>query len=243
MRLKDLFTVPEGQKVTEKHFYRVLISSICSILLCMSCLAGTTWAWFTVSIENSGNEIQIVDLKESVVQDGQEISKGDIGYQLAEGSFRVSAVVERNGTNVLKENEQLYVVMTVSFDSGESAVYYHPDSIVTDLNLSKPATVKFTVQWTQPSGVLIADNSVLAIDDESDDSNGEQTAEPTGGEGTEPTGGESTEPTGGEGTEPTGGESTEPTGGESSEPTGGESTEPTGGENTESTGQGGSATV
>ena len=59
MGIKKLFTVPEGEKITEQVFCRVLISSICSMLLCMACLAGTTWAWFTVSIENTGNVIEI----------------------------------------------------------------------------------------------------------------------------------------------------------------------------------------
>ena len=62
MRLKDLFTVPSGQKVTEKHMRRVLISSICSILLCMTCLVSTTWAWFAISIENEQNEIVTAEL-------------------------------------------------------------------------------------------------------------------------------------------------------------------------------------
>ena len=59
MRLKDLFSVPTGQKITEKHLRRVLVSSICSILLSMGCLVSVTWAWFVVSIENTGNVIQI----------------------------------------------------------------------------------------------------------------------------------------------------------------------------------------
>ena len=50
MRLKDLFTVPTGEKVTERHLNRVLVSSICGLLLCMACLVGTTWAWFTDSV-------------------------------------------------------------------------------------------------------------------------------------------------------------------------------------------------
>ena len=40
--MKELFAVPEGKKITEKMFGRVLISSVCSILLCMACLIGTT---------------------------------------------------------------------------------------------------------------------------------------------------------------------------------------------------------
>lgn len=77
MRIKDLFTVPEGEKVTEQVFRRVLISSICSILLCMACLAGTTWAWFTVSIENTDNVIEIAsEWPESTEEPTEEATTG-----------------------------------------------------------------------------------------------------------------------------------------------------------------------
>lgn len=59
MRIKRLFTVAPEEKLTEKRLLQVLVSSVCSMLLCMSCLAGTTWAWFTVSVENHDNEIRI----------------------------------------------------------------------------------------------------------------------------------------------------------------------------------------
>ena len=59
MKFKKLFSVAEGSRITEKSLYRVLISSICSILLCMGSLAGTTWAWYVVSVENTGNVIEI----------------------------------------------------------------------------------------------------------------------------------------------------------------------------------------
>ena len=71
MRIKNLFIIPTGEKVTEKALRRVLISSICSILLCMTCLVSTTWAWFTVSVENTRNEIWIAAPKVSVtIKDG-----------------------------------------------------------------------------------------------------------------------------------------------------------------------------
>ena len=66
MRIRNLFTVPEGEKVTEKMFGRVLVSSVCSILFCMACLAGTTWAWFSASIQNTDNVIQIAEVTANV---------------------------------------------------------------------------------------------------------------------------------------------------------------------------------
>ena len=99
MKVKCLFTVPQGEKVTEKHLRRVLISSICSILLCMTCLASTTWAWFTVSIENTDNVIQIATATASV-----QISP--------------AAETDENGAYILNAGEDYTVTVTVSgYDS------------------------------------------------------------------------------------------------------------------------------
>lgn len=99
MKIKRLFTVPQGEKVTEKHLRRVLISSICSILLCMTCMVSTTWAWFTVSIENTGNEIQIATATASV-----QISP--------------VAATDENGAYILNAGENYTVAVTVSgYDS------------------------------------------------------------------------------------------------------------------------------
>lgn len=76
-KLKYLFTVPEGEKITEKSMSRVLISSVCSILICLTCLFSTTWAWFRVTVE-SDITIEIDSPKLSV--DIKEIdSAGDRG--------------------------------------------------------------------------------------------------------------------------------------------------------------------
>lgn len=89
MHIKRLFTVSEGEKLTEKVFGRVLVSSICSILLCMTCLAGTTWAWFAVSIENQGNVIQIATVTAEVsvfkVSDKNTQQVGGEGTQQVDG--------------------------------------------------------------------------------------------------------------------------------------------------------------
>ena len=71
--LKYLFTVPKGKKVTESDMKRVLASSICGILLCMTCLFSTTWAWYTVSMETGPVSLQVADHKAVVTAEGGEI--------------------------------------------------------------------------------------------------------------------------------------------------------------------------
>ena len=62
MSIKDFFTVPENEKISDRAFTRVLISTICGILLCMICLAGTTWAWFISNVEGPGSVMSIASI-------------------------------------------------------------------------------------------------------------------------------------------------------------------------------------
>lgn len=116
--LKYLFTVPEGEKITEKHLTRVLVSSICSILLCMSCLVSTTWAWFAVSVENTGNVIEVgsfaVTTTVTSLADGAEIQPTSLyehGYYLPEGDYSVKVELKEESVagycEVYVNNERL----------------------------------------------------------------------------------------------------------------------------------------
>ena len=53
----SLFYVPKYEKVSDKAFLRIMLSSIFGILICGICLAGLTWAWFTSSISSTANTI------------------------------------------------------------------------------------------------------------------------------------------------------------------------------------------
>ena len=109
MRIKELFTIPEGEKVTEKMFGRVLLSSVCSILLCMACLVGTTWAWFSVSVENTGNTIQIGSPKVSISVNGSNLVSDTV---LQSGTHRVSITHASEGDDFQRKST-LYVALTV----------------------------------------------------------------------------------------------------------------------------------
>ncbi len=118
MGFEKLFSVSAGQKVTEKDLYRVLVSSICSILLCMACLVQTTWAWFTVSIENTDNVIQIATVTTdiAVTNEKETIAPTDEGYKLENGEYTISVGLERSADENAQNSQQpVYVVMTVRY--------------------------------------------------------------------------------------------------------------------------------
>lgn len=98
MRIRNLFTVPEGEKVTEKMFGRVLVSSVCSILFCMACLAGTTWAWFSASIQNTDNVIQIAEVTANVKVTANAAAEGGEGDTAAGSEGDPVVIAEGEGT-------------------------------------------------------------------------------------------------------------------------------------------------
>ena len=146
MRLKELFTVPAGEKITEKMMQRILVSSICSILLCMSCLVSTTWALFTASIENTGNVIQIASLESNLIirQGGEEIAPSEDGsYTLSPGkiyTLNISAI-----TDSTSDTQNLYAIL---FDNGVSFGYVTMDLESTVTTFTDAQNKHYTAEVT-----------------------------------------------------------------------------------------------
>lgn len=167
MLFKNLFTVPTGQKVTEKHLRRVLVSSLCGILLCMSCLAGTTWAWYTVEIENRGKEIQIATVTADVnVLDAESnavLPEDDGNYIFETGTYTVRINLENDATEA---KNPVYVVISVS--SGEENAYYYLtfENQNTEVELqvgADSATVSFSVSWVRPVSATAVNGETIVI--------------------------------------------------------------------------------
>lgn len=172
MRIKDWFTVPEGKSVTEKVFGRVLLSSVCSILLCMVCLASTTWAWFSVSLENTGNEIQIAAATVEVkVNDATVDADGGI-RDLPAGTHTVAVkLASYDGRN------PVYVVLAVKSSASEGTEntelnYYwiqaEPEETKKTLTTDKTADISYALSWVEPNGAnpMVSVEVEEATDDE-----------------------------------------------------------------------------
>lgn len=68
--LKSIFYSPKHTKPTDENILRLLMPSVAGIIVCMVCLAGMSWAWFTVSVQtkpqtitagNYGIEVTVTD--------------------------------------------------------------------------------------------------------------------------------------------------------------------------------------
>lgn len=109
--MKKLF---HKETTIEQQFYRVLASSVCGILLCMSCLVGTTWAWFMASVENTENVIQLAkwELKTSVTDGSAAVTPVDGVYSLPEGTYTINMTFASDGAgDAFFAADTVYVVM------------------------------------------------------------------------------------------------------------------------------------
>lgn len=152
MRIKELFTIPEDQKATEQAFRRVLISTVCCITLCMVCLAGTTWAWFTVDIVNEGNEIQIASAYAQVTVNGQPMAQ-----------TRQTALSGENNICVRLEHSEkiwkspVYVLMYITRMDASQCYYFtflcgEGQEQYLKLPAMENASLSFQVSWIAPVG-------------------------------------------------------------------------------------------
>lgn len=181
MRIKELFTVPDGATVTEKAFTKVLISSVCSILLCMGCLAGTTWAWFTAGIENTENEIHIakittdITIKNTVVNRNIDIDPEEGGYVLNAGSYDLEICLDNTASaldDLNRQQNDVYVAMTVTHNSETKNYFFTFAGKTGQTKLTKglqisggTAVIGFSVSWVKPASATAIDSETVVIGD------------------------------------------------------------------------------
>lgn len=178
MRIKELFTVPEGTKVTEKLFGKVLLSTVCSILLCMACLVSTTWAWFAVEIENTENVLWIAKPTVEVVITNTADStsttlNSETGGVLSAGSYTLNLCLKDvpSGTDDLNRTRgKLYVLMQISHNGAPYSYYFTfngtPDELVIldTLRIADgTATVSFCVSWVRPASATEVGAGAIVI--------------------------------------------------------------------------------
>ena len=205
MKFRELFSVPEGKRITEKNLYRVLVSSICSILLCMGCLAGTTWAWFAVSIENEENVIQIEEpeVTVNVVRIEDPVVTVTIddtfqsGYELVAGDYMLTITRSTNKDD-LNQDMKFYASLIISYLDGEEDItkiykIVITDSVSTAININTDFKLRIEISWMEPANAEPVVENLIEVKVEEETESTEESTEPTE-ETTEPTEAE-TEPT------------------------------------------------
>ena len=140
--IKNIIFSSDKEKITENAFKQSIAISIFGIILCMIALCSATWAWFSVDISSSENNIQSAYCNVTVI-----VKSGD------------NEVVDSNGKYTFEKDKD-YVVTIEAEGSAESAYcifvidgkQYYTAQIST---LSGKNSMTFTLKFTADTQVEI----------------------------------------------------------------------------------------
>lgn len=86
--------------VSDDNIIRLLIPSLLGIAVCIICLFGTTWAWFTATVSVATATIQAADYDIDVVITDNELTSEDKTVSSDEGVYMLSTKTLGNGYTV-----------------------------------------------------------------------------------------------------------------------------------------------
>ena len=153
-----------NEKLSDKAFARLVLTSILGILVCIICLCSTTYAWFTGSVQVNNNTLKAADaclISVSVYKDGAEGA-------LATVNTENSATLECEGTYTVtltlsKESASGYLIITANGQDYYSDYLQRNDendqTLTFTLNVATVQTVTFTARWGIYSGECSVNNS------------------------------------------------------------------------------------
>lgn len=178
MKIKDLFFPNPEQKVTDKYLRRTLLVSICGILLCMSCLVGTTWAWFTVSVENTGNVITVATKPKVLVS-----INGDSVKTLQPNLDNSVRVEHASEPDDVQKKSTLYVTFSLNEVVQGYVILNQENGYSATINITtnQERVLSWTASWFKPEGTeQIVDYTIdLTVQDAPEESTEETTTDST----------------------------------------------------------------
>lgn len=140
--IRDWFYVPKYEKVSDKSFSQIMLSSVLGILICGIFLAGITWAWFTGSVTSTANNITAAKFSVQITfkQNGLEIEPetDENGYyKLNDGSYTVTVTADGDASTGFCRVELKL--------PDNSSLTYHTVQIYPAEAGSDPQNIEFTV--------------------------------------------------------------------------------------------------
>ncbi len=113
---------------------KALLASLLSMLVCLTMLIGSTFAWFTDSVTSGNNRIQAGNLKIDLLMDKQD-GKGYVSIADGEGDIFDEAEIAQNSSATLWEPGKTQIVYLGVQNQGSLALKYNILLDVTDNGL------------------------------------------------------------------------------------------------------------
>lgn len=120
---------------SSKNTKRALLASVLSVVLCCAMLVGSTFAWFTDSVTNTGNRIQAGNLEIDLLMDKEE-NGTYTSIAGGEGDIFNEAQIAQNSNETLWEPGKTQIVYLGVQNKGSLALKYNILLDVTDNGLA-----------------------------------------------------------------------------------------------------------
>ena len=104
------------ERLTDKAFLRLVLSSIFGLLMCLFCLCSTTWAWFSDNAPSRHNEIKTAEkcLVSVSVSKEETIGTANINTpfekNLASGEYTVTMTLPKDSASFVKKVDKINVL-------------------------------------------------------------------------------------------------------------------------------------
>lgn len=169
-RLLDrIFYIPKYDRPKKKDISRLLMPSVVGMLLCMICLAGTTWAWFTASIQSGANTLNaarfalLVDVK---AEGGDALTVNETtGCFTLEANKTYTVTLKPDGTA-----NKGYGVITIDGQTRHTAQIAKPNTFTFKIQTADTgATLSVVPAWGEngSADAVINDQDVIVLNSES----------------------------------------------------------------------------
>ena len=147
-------------KITDKAFFRLMLTSILGILLCIACLCSTTYAWFTQDITHGGNTIQASGecLLTISLDDGTTVLDDVEGTVELEGGKTYLATLtlpkdSPSGYVKITAADKVYLSPFIARHNGDV-----PVSLSFNISVAETQSVKFETHWG-----IYSDNASVGV--------------------------------------------------------------------------------
>ncbi len=137
------------EKLTDKAFSRLVLTSVLGILVCIVCLCSTTYAWFADNAPSNGNSIKTANSCELIVtltdSSGTAIEITENGVELESGVYTVTLSLPPNTASgycvITAGTDTIYTDYITRHTESE------PQTVTYSLIVTTAQTVKFTPRW------------------------------------------------------------------------------------------------
>lgn len=170
-RLQNNFIQREA--TANDSILKLLGPSVLGIIVCMMCLAGASWAWFTAGVQSQStikaSSYTIGETVREKTTGSSQASDEDVMDKSADGTYHLQA--DKEYTVTLKPEETPtsggYCIVKLTYKDGDQdhTVKYYTKSLESGVSFSftisngaKPATCQLLAAWGNPENLDISDS-------------------------------------------------------------------------------------